>query len=324
MDLPTERPVPRSGRVSRRAPDRRGVRGSVVLHARAAARESGPPASPRTCGSPPSTASSRSATSGSARRSAGRRPPPRRSTCSPRHAFDELGYRRLEWKCDSLNQASRRAAERFGFRFEGVFRSHMVVKGRNRDTAWFAITDGEWPAVRAGFSAWLEPGQPGRRRAAEAEPRRADRRRSGLSVQVVASPSSATPSAPSCGRTPTAISREVWPEYNQHGAVLGRYWGRLFEELRGVSVRAVRRAGPGGHRRGAHGAVRLGRDDRRPGGRDRRDDRGGVRGARGAAARRRRCARSRRRSGRGSRAAASPTGCSTRCPTSAGTPASGT
>ncbi len=73
------------------------------------------------------------------------------------HAFDDLGYRRLEWKCDSLNQASRRAADRFGFRFEGVFRSHMVVKGRNRDTAWFAITDDEWPAVRASFRAWLSP-----------------------------------------------------------------------------------------------------------------------------------------------------------------------
>lgn len=73
------------------------------------------------------------------------------------HAFDALGYRRLEWKCDALNQASRRAAERFGFRFEGVFRSHMVVKGRNRDTAWYAITDEEWPAVRAGFRAWLDP-----------------------------------------------------------------------------------------------------------------------------------------------------------------------
>jgi RimJ/RimL family protein N-acetyltransferase len=74
------------------------------------------------------------------------------------HAFDELGYRRLEWKCDSLNRGSRRAAQRFGFRFEGVFRNHMVVKGRNRDTAWFAITDDEWPAVRAGFEAWLDDG----------------------------------------------------------------------------------------------------------------------------------------------------------------------
>ena len=72
-------------------------------------------------------------------------------------AFDDLGYRRLEWKCDALNQASRRAAERFGFRFEGVFRRHMVVKGRNRDTAWFAITEEEWPAVQTGFRAWLGP-----------------------------------------------------------------------------------------------------------------------------------------------------------------------
>jgi RimJ/RimL family protein N-acetyltransferase len=73
------------------------------------------------------------------------------------HAFDALGYRRLEWKCDALNQASRRAAERFGFRFEGIFRRHMVVKGRNRDTAWYAITDEEWPAIRAAFDAWLAP-----------------------------------------------------------------------------------------------------------------------------------------------------------------------
>jgi RimJ/RimL family protein N-acetyltransferase len=74
-----------------------------------------------------------------------------------RHAFDDLGSRRLEWKCNALNTASRRAAERFGFRFEGVFRNHQIVKGRNRDTAWFSITDEEWPAVRAGFEAWLSP-----------------------------------------------------------------------------------------------------------------------------------------------------------------------
>jgi RimJ/RimL family protein N-acetyltransferase len=74
-----------------------------------------------------------------------------------RHAFDDLGYRRLEWKCNALNAASRRAAERFGFRFEGVFRNHMVVKDRNRDTAWYAITDSEWGAIRAGFEAWLAP-----------------------------------------------------------------------------------------------------------------------------------------------------------------------
>ena len=66
-----------------------------------------------------------------------------------RHAFDELGNRRLEWKCDAANARSRRAAERFGFTYEGIFRQHMVVKGANRDTAWFAMLDGEWPA-RAG------------------------------------------------------------------------------------------------------------------------------------------------------------------------------
>jgi RimJ/RimL family protein N-acetyltransferase len=74
-----------------------------------------------------------------------------------RHAFDDLGNRRLEWKCDSANERSRRAAERFGFTFEGVFRQHMVVKDRNRDTAWYALLDSEWPAARAAFEAWLAP-----------------------------------------------------------------------------------------------------------------------------------------------------------------------
>lgn len=74
-----------------------------------------------------------------------------------RRAFDELGYRRYEWKCDCLNAPSRRAAERYGFRFEGIFRQATVYKGRNRDTAWHSILDGEWPRVRAGFEAWLAP-----------------------------------------------------------------------------------------------------------------------------------------------------------------------
>jgi RimJ/RimL family protein N-acetyltransferase len=74
-----------------------------------------------------------------------------------RHAFDDLGYRRLEWKCDSLNERSRAAAARFGFTYEGVFRNHMVVKGRNRDSAWFAITREDWPAIRSGFERWLAP-----------------------------------------------------------------------------------------------------------------------------------------------------------------------
>lgn len=72
-----------------------------------------------------------------------------------RHAFDELGYRRLEWKCDAHNARSRRAAERFGFVYEGTFRQHMLVKGRNRDSAWFAIIDGEWPPRRTAFERWL-------------------------------------------------------------------------------------------------------------------------------------------------------------------------
>jgi RimJ/RimL family protein N-acetyltransferase len=74
-----------------------------------------------------------------------------------RHVFDDLGYRRFEWKCNAANEPSRRAALRFGFRFEGIFRKHMVVKGRNRDTAWFAMTDDDWPAARAAFEAWLAP-----------------------------------------------------------------------------------------------------------------------------------------------------------------------
>lgn len=71
-------------------------------------------------------------------------------------AFD-AGYRRYEWKCNAVNLASRRAAQRFGFSYEGVFRQAAVVKGRNRDTAWFSVIDSEWPALREAFSAWLAP-----------------------------------------------------------------------------------------------------------------------------------------------------------------------
>jgi RimJ/RimL family protein N-acetyltransferase len=74
-----------------------------------------------------------------------------------RRAFDELGYRRVEWKCDSLNDASRRAAERYGFRHEGIFRKATIYKGRSRDTAWFSLTDADWPEVRAAFERWLSP-----------------------------------------------------------------------------------------------------------------------------------------------------------------------
>lgn len=72
-----------------------------------------------------------------------------------RYAMDELAYRRLEWKCNALNEASRSAARRLGFRFEGIFHRHMVVKGSNRDTAWYSIVDDEWPVVRAAIEAWL-------------------------------------------------------------------------------------------------------------------------------------------------------------------------
>ncbi len=74
-----------------------------------------------------------------------------------RRAFDELGYRRYEWKCDALNEPSRAAAERLGFVHEGIFRQAVVTKGRSRDSAWYSIIDREWPALRSAFEAWLRP-----------------------------------------------------------------------------------------------------------------------------------------------------------------------
>jgi RimJ/RimL family protein N-acetyltransferase len=74
-----------------------------------------------------------------------------------RRAFDELGYRRFEWKCDALNEPSRKAALRYGFIFEGIFRQATIYKGRNRDTAWYSITDQEWPEIKSRFEAWLNP-----------------------------------------------------------------------------------------------------------------------------------------------------------------------
>lgn len=73
------------------------------------------------------------------------------------YIFDELGYRRYEWKCNDDNAPSKRAAERFGFAFEGTFRQHMVAKSKNRDTSWFSIIDGEWPALKQAYQAWLAP-----------------------------------------------------------------------------------------------------------------------------------------------------------------------
>ena len=75
-----------------------------------------------------------------------------------RHVFEDLGYRRYEWKCNSFNEPSRAAALRFGFAYEGLFRQHMIIKGRSRDTAWYSLLDSEWPARKAAFEAWLDPG----------------------------------------------------------------------------------------------------------------------------------------------------------------------
>ena len=74
-----------------------------------------------------------------------------------RYVFDELGYRRYEWKCNALNAASRSAALRLGFTFEGIFRQHMIIKGKSRDTAWYSMIDAEWPLINDAFEAWLSP-----------------------------------------------------------------------------------------------------------------------------------------------------------------------
>ena len=119
-------------------------------------RRSAPSACSATCGSRRRMASSKSAISPSARR------------CSApgsteavyllaELALGRLGYRRLEWKCNAGNARSMRAAERLGFTYEGTFRQHMVVKQRNRDTAWFSLLDSEWPARQAAFERWLDP-----------------------------------------------------------------------------------------------------------------------------------------------------------------------
>jgi len=95
---------------------------------------------------------------------------------SMRHAFEELGYRRLEWKCDAANAKSRAAALRLGFAFEGIFYRHMIVRGRNRDTAWFSLLAEEWPLVRSCFETWLDPAnfdEQGRQKASLGEMTRA-------------------------------------------------------------------------------------------------------------------------------------------------------
>lgn len=102
-----------------------------------------------------------------------------------RRVFEEMGYRRYEWKCNALNAPSRRAAERLGFTFEGIFRQHMIVKGQNRDTAWFSMLDCEWPERKTAFERWLDP-----------ENFDADgRQKSALRFQVAAVPSAGSSSA---------------------------------------------------------------------------------------------------------------------------------
>ena len=93
-----------------------------------------------------------------------------------KHVFEDLGYRRYEWKCDNSNEASKRTANRLGFTFEGVFRQHMISKRANRDTAWFSMIDSEWPLLNAAFEAWLSPDNFARRRHTEAPPRGYPRR----------------------------------------------------------------------------------------------------------------------------------------------------
>jgi RimJ/RimL family protein N-acetyltransferase len=73
------------------------------------------------------------------------------------YAMDDLGYRRMQWRCNALNEKSRAAARRLGYRFEGIWFNHMIVKGRNRDTAWYSILDTEWPDVRTAIKTWLDP-----------------------------------------------------------------------------------------------------------------------------------------------------------------------
>ena len=115
--------------------------------------------------------------------------------------FDDLGNRRYEWKCNNLNAPSKRAAERFGFTFEGIFRQHMIVKGRNRDTAWFSMLDGEWPARKAAYERWLSPDNfdaKGRQKTEPVQPHAEDR------IMIRPSPRNAAAS-PNCIARPACF-----------------------------------------------------------------------------------------------------------------------
>ncbi|AYZ62284.1 N-acetyltransferase [Burkholderia multivorans] len=152
-----------------------------------------------------------------------------------RHVFDTLGYRRYEWKCDSLNAPSRKAAERLGFRYEGTFRQALVYKGRNRDTAWYSIVDGEWPALAAAFDAWLSPANfdgEGAQRASLAAIRHAQAnardaaRRADSATRIAVRPLEAADEA---------AWRPLWCAYRRFydtassNAVLAMTWARLMD-----------------------------------------------------------------------------------------------
>ncbi len=152
-----------------------------------------------------------------------------------RYAFDTLGYRRYEWKCDALNAPSRKAALRLGFRFEGTFRQAVVYKGRNRDTAWFAITDRDWPTLAAAFDAWLAPTQRDDR-GAQRVPLAA------LRAQLARERAAATAAAPrhapsvrALGAADEAAWRALWRDYQTFydtalsETVFATTWARLLD-----------------------------------------------------------------------------------------------
>ncbi len=150
-----------------------------------------------------------------------------------RYAFDTLGYRRYEWKCDALNAPSRKAALRLGFRYEGTFRQAVVYKGRNRDTAWFSITDGEWPALAAAFDAWLgadqHDAQGVQRESLAALRARLARERAATATQTVPHAWAIRP----LGASDEAAWRLLWRDYQtfydtaMSEAVFATTWARL-------------------------------------------------------------------------------------------------
>ena len=154
VHLPSVGAVRRRGRTRRQsASTRRPARPGRCTRSKWA---TGYVASSAICGSSPARVRSRSVGSRFRRRSSGHAPQRSRCICWSEHAFD-LGYRRVEWKCDALNAPSVRAAERLGFTYEGTFRQATHYRGRSRDTAWFSILDHEWPNLDTGFQNWFDP-----------------------------------------------------------------------------------------------------------------------------------------------------------------------